>query len=172
MSCIKKLLYLDIWDKTGKWGTRKKNKEEICNYLINVKNTSWILNKTYNYVQLNYQFKYSNSKVSLDMKTSTALLIFQKIHTRKKNHGLIAKVHFHWEQYNLSHHFTYTIFQQCWSVSRTACMLITQLSNISLTPVYAITLKRRIYFNCGKDRLLYPIIILFINNKNLPMANN
>lgn len=80
-SCIKKLLYLDIWDKTSKWGTRKKNKEEICNYLIKVKNISWILNKRYNYVQLNYQFKYNDSKVSLDMTTSTALLIFQEIHT-------------------------------------------------------------------------------------------
>lgn len=37
-----------------------------------------------NPILLDWQFKYSNLKVSLDMATTIALLIFQEIPTRKK----------------------------------------------------------------------------------------
>lgn len=55
-------------------GDKKKSKKEICNYLIKVKSISWILKKTYYSVQLNYQLKHNNSKVSLDTTTTIALL--------------------------------------------------------------------------------------------------
>lgn len=55
-------------------GDNLKSKKEICNYLIKVKNISWILKITYYSVQLNYQLKHNNSKASLDMTTTIALL--------------------------------------------------------------------------------------------------